>query len=429
MSTPTSLTRRTLLQGASLATVSLLVGRGDAPVAAQSEQVTLRVWHVEKDELQPVIDAFTAKNPNVKIEFQYYPWDDFWDKLNAAYAAGDPPDVHRQDDDEIPFFAQKGTLLPLDEAVAGLGKDALMWNILDSVKVNGKLLVSVPAFRVGNFVYNKTLFEDAGVPLPPATYPSDDWTWDTFADTCRKLSKPDEMQFGVAGIDSMDFVSNMARSNGGEVLSEDCLTFHLGDPPAVEVMQKIADLILKDKAAADPETQQAFGGFEEMFNQGRLGLVFADTRFAPPDDVGFEWGYAGWPIFSGKKPVDFAAVECFGVPAVTKHPKEATAFATFLMGEEAQQILATSRNIIPINPKAAEEWVTAGKVNRQLLLDAAPYGKALPFAVGWGRVQDLTWPIFGEIFLGQKSVEDAVAEAVPLANTALQEAGGCLGKA
>lgn len=420
--------RRTLLQTSSLAAVAA-VAPWRGTLQATQATTTLRVWHVNETELVPINEAFVVENPDVAIEYQYFPWGEFWDKLNAAYAAGDPPDVHRQDDDELPFFAQRQTLTPMDDYLANIEQDDLYWNIVELTRVGGKLWVSVPAFRVGTLLYNKSMFEAAGVPLPPAAYPSEEWTWDVFAETSRALSKPDELIFGVGGVENMDFVTAMVRSNGGDILSEDCLTFRLGEPEAVEAMQKVADLVLTDRAAADPESIAAFGGEAlEMFNQGRLAMVVTQTRELPAEDVDFEWGYAGWPYFPDKEPVVFAAIECFGVPAVTKHPEQAIAYAAYLMSPEAQTILAETKNVIPINRAAAEDiWVPAGKADRAFVLEAAKYGRTNPFAVGFGRVQDQTWPIFNEIFLGQKTIEQALAEATPLADAALQEAGGCLG--
>jgi multiple sugar transport system substrate-binding protein len=417
--------RRTLLQTSSLAAAGLLAPWRSGARAAQDE-VTLRVWHVNETELVPINEVFTAEHPGVSIDYQYYPWGEFWDKLNAAYAAGDPPDVHRQDDDELPFFAQRETLTPMDDYLADVAQDDLYWNIVELTRVGGKLWVSVPAFRVGTMVYNKTMFEEAGVPLPPAAYPSDEWTWDAFVEASKALSKPDELIFGVGGVNNMDFVTAMVRSNGGDILSEDCMTFRLGEPVAV---QRVADLILTDRAAADPESIEAFGGDTmEMFNQGRLGMVITQTRETPAEDVDFEWAYGGWPVFPDKDPVVFAAIECFGVPTVSKHLDQATEYASYLMSPEAQTILAETKNVIPINRAAAEDiWVPAGKADRAFMLEAANYGRTNPFAVGFGTVQDQTWPLFEEIFLGRRPVEEVVAEATTLADAALQEAGGCLG--
>lgn len=432
------LSRRLFLSLSATATVGVMIaactttmpaapaGAPDAPAAGA---VTLRVWHTAENELDPIIDLFKEKYPNVEIEFQFYPWGEFWDKLNTAYAAGTPPDVHRQDDDEIPFFVQRGVLLPVDEAVgAVVNPDELYWSILESTKINGQLWIVAPATRVANLVYNKTLFEEAGIPLPPRTFPSDEWTWDIFADTARKLTDASKQQFGFAGADSMDFIISMGRSSGGDVISEDCMTSMMHEPAMAGAFQRSADMILVDKSAVDPETASALGGGWEMFNQGKIAMIFAQTRDLPAEDVTFEWDVAGLPVFPGQEPSIFAAIECFGVPKATQHPQEATAFAAEMMSEPSQRIFAETKNIIPINKKAATEvWVPAATYNRQLLLDAAPYGRTLPFAVGFGAVQDATWPIYAEIFTGLKTVEAALAEAQPLADAELSKAGGCLG--
>ena len=124
------LNRRTLLQTSSVAMTGLLTPWGRSVRAAQDD-VTLRVWHVDETELIPINEAFTAAHAGVAIDYQFYPWGEFWDKLNAAYAAGDPPDVHRQDDDELPFFAQRKTLTPMDDYLAGVNQDDLYWNIVE----------------------------------------------------------------------------------------------------------------------------------------------------------------------------------------------------------------------------------------------------------------------------------------------------------
>ena len=140
-------------------------------IASAQDMVTLNVWHVNETEFDAVIDAFEAQNPNVSIDFQYYPWGAFFDNLQTAYAGGTPPDVHRQDDDEIPFFVQRGALLSLTQALADLNPDEFFWDALSSTAINGEVWVSVPAMRVDNLIINKTMFEEAGVASAAAGIP------------------------------------------------------------------------------------------------------------------------------------------------------------------------------------------------------------------------------------------------------------------
>ena len=393
------------------------------------EEVEIEVWHTA-DEFDAIIPNFQLDHPNVKVNFQHYPWGEYFEKLELRYAAGDPPDVHRQDDDEIPAFAARGLLMPMeDHVLAAINKEDLSWGTIESTMIEGHLYVVISHTRAANIWYNKDMFDAAGVDYPPATYPSDDWTWEKFVETARALTNVAEMQYGVADTSNPDQIVSIGRSNGGTVMSEDCSEFLMNEEPMVWAIQAMADLMLKEPVgAADVETQQAFGGAGELFYTGKAAMLMGSTRGGPlTNAVDFEWDYAGLPIIKGKKPGVVGWIECYGVPQATQHPREATEFAVYLMQEKAQDLFAKSKSVIPINNKAAETWVQRIPQNRQVLIDAAPYSGTLPFAVGFPKLQEIAWPMLAEVMLGQKTAQEAMDEAKPLCDAALAEAGGCLG--
>jgi len=395
--------------------------------AAPIEQVELEVWHTSEHELDPIIEAYESANPNVTVKLQYYPWGDFFEKLEIAYAGGAPPDVHRQDDDEIPYYAQRGILTPLEDYILDkLDREALYWSLIESTMIAGHMWVGVPASRVGNLLYNKTMFEEAGVDLPPTSFPSDEWTWDKFVDVCVQLSDPDALQYGI-GMSYQEFCVSLGRSNGGDIFDKDCMEFLMAEEEMVWAIQEVVDLINIKEGAVDPETQDGLGGFSEMFNMGRLAMKSAQTRDLPAEDVDFEWDFAGRPTVAGKEPTVFAAIECYGVPTEAEHVGEGASFVTFMMSEAAQRILAETKSIIPINKKATEIWINQIPQNRQIMVDTMPYGRTNPFAVAFAQVQDIVWPLIMEVMAGRKTAQEAMDEAKPLADQALQEAGGCLG--
>jgi multiple sugar transport system substrate-binding protein len=397
--------------------------------APSLEEVEIAVWHTE-DEFDAIIPNFQLEHPNVQINFQHYPWGEFFEKLEIAYAAGDPPDVHRQDDDEIPSFAQRGLLMPMeDHVLAAINKEDLSWGTIESTMIEGHLYVAISHTRAANIWYNKDMFDAAGVDYPPTIYPSDDWTWEKFVETARALTNVDEMQYGVADTSNPDQIVSIGRSNGGTVMSQDCSEFLMHEEAMVWAIQAMADLMLKEPVgAADVETQQAFGGGGELFYTGQAAMLMGSTRGGPlSTPVDFEWDYAGLPVIPGKEPSVVGWIECYGVPTMTQHPREATQFAVYLMQEKAQDLFAKSKSVIPINKKAADVWMQRIPQNRQVLIDAAPYGRTLPFAIGFPKLQEIAWPMLAEVMLGQKTAQEAMVEAKPLCDAALAEAGGCLG--
>ena len=74
-----------------IATWGLLTGHA----VAQSESVLkYMVWSdSELERERPMIAAFEAANPGVKVESSAMPPKDYWPRLSALAAAGDLPDV------------------------------------------------------------------------------------------------------------------------------------------------------------------------------------------------------------------------------------------------------------------------------------------------------------------------------------------------
>ncbi|MCY4538765.1 MAG: sugar ABC transporter substrate-binding protein [Chloroflexi bacterium] len=399
-------------------------------IASAQDMVTLNVWHTNETELNAVIEAFEAANPNISIDFQYYPWGAFFDNLQTAYAGGAAPDVHRQDDDEIPFFVQRGALAPLTEALSELNPDDFFWDALASTAINGDVWVAVPAMRVDNLIINKTMFEEAGVALPPLDYPSADWSWEAFVEASVALTDADNLVYGMAGVHQAGHVISHGRALGGDVISEDCMEFLMNGAPMVRAYNNAAALVLEQVGAVDPETEDALGGRNEMFVNGQAAMVYAQSRFPGGiDEVDFEWEIRGIPTYAdAESPSNFLAIECYGVPASGAHIEEASKFAVFLMGQEAQQILAETKSIIPFNKAAAYDiWLPMGPVGREIQVEALNYARSLPFAVGFGEVQDAVWPLIQQIFLGQRSAQEVFDEAKPIADEILAAAGGCTG--
>jgi len=319
-----SLSRRSFLKlsaASSFMAVGGLSELGDSLLKARplgQDNVTLRVWHVDEDELDPIIEAFQSENPNINVEFQFYVWDNFWERLQTAYAGGTAPDVHRQDDDEIPFFVQQGALAPLTEALSELDPEEFFWDALQSTAINGDVWVAVPAMRVDNLIINKSMFEEAGVELPPLEYPSDEWTWEKFVETAVALSNPDALVFGVSDANSTDFAISLGRSLGGDIMDEDCMTFLMNEEPMVRAIQNMADLMQVSRGAVDPETSEALGGAGEMFIGGQAGMMYAQSRFPSGiNEVEFEWEIRGIPTYEGQEPNNF-----LGCVDISSHPDQ-----------------------------------------------------------------------------------------------------------
>ena len=154
---------------------------------------------------KPVVEAFLAKNyPNLKAQFEVTP-EGYFEKLLSQIAAKNPPDLAYIHESRFLDFASQGALQPLDDFMAKSplidGNDKYG---LDIVKRNNSYKghwYTMPIGLAYLFIrYNKTMFQQAGVPLP-----TENWTWDDFKRSAAALSKdaPDgkSRQWGYIGWD------------------------------------------------------------------------------------------------------------------------------------------------------------------------------------------------------------------------------------
>ena len=148
-----------------------------APAPAPQEPVPITFWptyNAESAEAKTfngvVIPGFTAKNPTIKVNSVYFPYDGLHDKLVAAIAGGTGPDVMRMDIIWVPEFAKLGALESLD-ALAGF--DGLKANMesgpLSTNQYKGKYYGLPMDTNTQVIVYNPDFLKEAGLSGPPKT--------------------------------------------------------------------------------------------------------------------------------------------------------------------------------------------------------------------------------------------------------------------
>ena len=143
--------------------------------------LTFQIWDVfQRDGMQAMCDAYTALHPEVTIEVQVTSWDEYWTKLEAATMAKQAPDIFWMHTNEILKYADNDKLVDCSEIV-----DKSHFSDISLANASGSdgTLYAVPKDKdtVG-LVYNKEMFDAAGV-----SYPDDTWTWDTLVEASQKI--------------------------------------------------------------------------------------------------------------------------------------------------------------------------------------------------------------------------------------------------
>ncbi|WP_233542871.1 ABC transporter substrate-binding protein [Kocuria tytonis] len=172
-----------------------LTGCTAAADDAKDQIVVAIVSNPQMQDAMKMQDDFTRAHPDVDVKFVSLPENEARAKITASVATGGGEfDVVMISNYETPIWAENGwieDLQPYIERTDGYDDQDFIGSIRASLSKDGDMY-SVPFYGESSFlVYNKELFEKAGVRMPE--HP----TWPQVAEMAEKLDDPDH---GVSGI-------------------------------------------------------------------------------------------------------------------------------------------------------------------------------------------------------------------------------------
>lgn len=355
-------------------------GAGGGDAAAADDKITFMNWEaLEGSPYEAVLKQFT-KDTGIEVEYQFSAsGSDYWPKTRAVLGSNNPPDIMRIDDDFLPYYASTGRLLDLAPYIekSGLQADDYYESVYDNSKQpDGSVVGWSLGIQPRVIFYNKTMFQEAGVPLPPSTWTDDGWSWDDFLDAAKKLSIPGQ-RWGADVIDDSAFETIFGVNNGSTGRwTKDGKGFALADPEGQEAVQFVADLTCQyDAQPAWSELQQNGRG-AEMFAAGQIGMIERASGFVNyfrTNVDSFEWDIAPVPGNVDQKTQGNQVV--FAVPAQAAHKDAAWKLLEYLTTMDGAKFFAEQGSFVPGYKPAAE---LAGKAvdgqlpaSLPLVLDAA----------------------------------------------------------
>ena len=184
----------------------------------KDQPITLKVmwWggQTRHDKTLKVIDIFEEQNPLIKIEPIYTSWDGYWDKLTPLVAANEMPDVVQMTIQNMPQFAEKNLLADLS-MIKSIDLSDMDKVFKELGSLDGKFLGITLGANAPCLIYNKDIFDKAGV-----SYPDDKWTWDDLEKKANQIY----LKLGITGVNSIirdynDF-EVFAREKGETIYSK-----------------------------------------------------------------------------------------------------------------------------------------------------------------------------------------------------------------
>lgn len=212
---------------AAAAGVSLaLAGCSGSSGADSSGPVTLTFWHgyTEADGkvLDQIVDDFNKSQKNITIKTTTKTWAVIGDTLLPALSAKKGPDIVAMPAENLPVYASKGAFAKLDDFYASdaTTKASLNPSAVEMEKVDGSYYGVPTGFVPLSVIYNKTLFDKAGITAFPTTW--DEWVADAKKLTVDADGDGTPEQYGLALPDHATVGNGVWASlfygNGGELV-------------------------------------------------------------------------------------------------------------------------------------------------------------------------------------------------------------------
>ncbi len=419
-----------------IALLTLWVEREAFVRPAADVELHLMIWGTP-DEVKTVrdyVDAFRRKYPTIEVKIQPIPDMGYREKLNTRFRGGDPPDVFYLDTQDFPGVATRGWLMPLDELIAGdktFDASAFLPEVYERFRwEDGKLYGVAKDFATLVLYYNRDLFDKYDVP-----YPKDDWTWDDFLEKARKLTHPEQQEFGVVLETWPGEWFPWVWSAGGKLVERegDTSRWVMGAPEYIEgsakAFQFLSDLIWKYEVEPRPSVTRD-QGVGDLFRTGKIGMCtygrWKCLDFCHIRD--FDWDVAELPRDKRKASTLFDVA--YAIARETKHPNESWELLKFLTSKEAQTEVARSGHAIPSLKSIAqskaflEPDVLAGmNVNSLPNLTSVAFAETAPLLVTWQEVRETLRVGLDPLWNGTQRDARAVVEALqkPLAQIVANE--------
>ena len=199
--------------------------------------------------------------------------------------------------------------------------------------VNSKLVAVMLNVSPMVVAYNKSWFEQAGLP-----FPSDTWTWEEFAETAKalqaKVAPGDQSRQAALFPANERFLSPMVMSKGGSYVSPDGSTLrdYLDGKESVAALQWYRDQIKNKVFHTRPDLDQIIPDMEN--NQIGMAVVNYDSTFMIKPESKSKIGLVGLPKFKDGQRVTTAISNAIGISAKSKNPQLAWAFLKMLAMDE-----------------------------------------------------------------------------------------------
>ncbi|MFD9033477.1 extracellular solute-binding protein [Streptomyces sp. NPDC059567] len=372
-----------------MATLALCVtacGSTDDPANADGA-AKVTVWimkdSVTDDFLTRFRTDFEATHKGTTLDIQIQEWDGIGEKVTAALASKDAPDVIEVGNTQVAQYAASGGVRDLSAKVAELNGADWLPGLAEPGKVDGKQF-GIPWYAANRVViYHKELFAKAGITAPPKTRAE----WLTVT---AKLDEGSTQGIYLPG-QNWYTLSGFIWEDGGDLAVRNGTQWKgaLDTPQALAGMDFYRQLQALGKGPKDSD--EAKPPQADVFAKGDVAQIIAVpggakiVEEANPALTG-KLGFFPIPGKTADKPgAVFTGGSDLIVPEASAHPDAAYEVVKALAGEKWQTEMARTMSYVPNRTSLAH--VIQDDEGTAAMAAGAAQGRATPNSPQWAAVE------------------------------------------
>jgi len=378
--------------------------------------IEITYWHqftrFQQETLEALVEEFNNTNRwNIKVTAEFGGrYDDLYNKMVTAIAAGSVPDLVAAYQNEAAAYQVSGALVDINDYI-----DDPQWGLGDersdyfegflqqdvNAQFGGARLGFPPNRSLELLFYNLDWLKRMGFSGPPKN-------WDEFYQMCRKATNLAENQYGYAINTGASNVFAQVISRGGEVAKADGSGYTYNTrqmKDSMAFMRKLYEEGVSRKIAEQYGEQNDFANWKVLFTMSSTaGLPYYAGSVAKGEQGPFDWSVAAVPHTTQRPALDIYGASVSIPKSTPQRQLAAWLLIKYLTqpGPQAKWVEAT--NYFPVRKSTAEQlgdYLGKNpnyKTAYDLLLGSD--AKAEPPFAGYSEVRDAVEAAFNKILDG-----------------------------
>ncbi len=303
---------------------------------------------------EQLIEQFNEEYPDVTINYQSVPFGEAQNKFKTAAESGKgAPDILRAEVAWVPEMASLGYLFALDGTALLDDADDFLETPMSSNVFDGQTYGVPQVTDTLALLYNKELFEEAGIDAPPTT-------WDELEETAATIKREtgaDGAYLHAAGYFTLPFM----YGEGGDLVDAESQEIVVDSEANVAGLTRAQELARSEGIAKPVAGDEAYGTMMSLFTEGKAAMIingpwevrnisdapgfggFENLGVAPvpagSEQTGAPVGGHNYVIWSGMEDAKAEA---------------AIAFVDFMSSAESQAFIAEELGLLPTRSSAYE---------------------------------------------------------------------------